>query len=107
MKYELAKQLKDAGFPMEEAQGLFMVKEPQDDSEEWFELGLGEVYWKPTLSELIEACGDLFQVLWKRSDGWITKCWSGGDDKMFNFHEALGSTPEEAVAKLWLAINKK
>lgn len=75
MIYKLAKQLKDGGFPKER---------------EWID---------PTLSELIEACGE------------------DADFKLQYFHNikkwvaemkgklGTGYPPEEAVAKLWLELN--
>jgi len=96
--YELAKKLKDAGFPQRE-------------------LTVGnhiDKYYEPTLSELIKACGDDFDLLRepfgnpednhfdvfyrafsKRSDLW---------SPIYVDVQGEGSTPEEAVAKLWLAL---
>jgi hypothetical protein len=61
-----------------------------------------EQVYVPTLSELIEACGDGFYSLerihpngtWKALAQWIAKSFTS-------------DTPDEAVAKLWLALNKK
>ena len=98
MNYKLAKELKDAGFPVE-----------------WFIFS-----WRyPTLSELIEACGDEFLELLKgyrtAKDypfvGW--KAWSTSeaakkrDNDDDGYIAGRGKTPEEAVARLWLALNKK
>lgn len=92
MTYELAKELKDAGFP-QTGKGNFYGGDGS---------ALGgttiDVVYKPTLSELIEACVD-FQSLIKRSS--IEFEARGSDDR------CLGLTPEEAVARLWLALNKK
>jgi hypothetical protein len=66
----------------------------------------------PSLSELVEACpkiiknhnGDLFLF----SLDWGSN-WQAGYswyDEEYEQH-GLGSTPEEAVANLWLALNKK
>lgn len=64
---------------------------------------------RPTLSELIEACGD--DVVLEKSSLRIKKYrWIAGEfitnigeiDRMF-----FGKTPEESVARLWLALNKK
>jgi len=52
------------------------------------------------LSSLIEACGDGYFTLSSHQSGWQAK--RGLEDKWIN-----GSTPEEAVAKLWLELNKK
>jgi len=97
MDYELAKELENAGFPQVLRSGRF---EPSED-------GLTVVYI-PTLSELIEACGEPFALythdgLWCAVDAdagnvqWEMDCVRGGE----------GSTPEEAVARLWLELNKK
>lgn len=100
MNYELAEQLRDAGFPKLELWDDNFSEKDKNINTEY------DNQYIPTLSELIEACGDLFQVLWKREDGWIAKSWINDEIKE-NYHEALGSTPEEAVARLWLVINKK
>ncbi len=84
MNYELAKQLKDAGFPQDEC--CVHGKSGHDH------------VFEPSLSELIEACGDEFHGLWRVMDEWFAKDARGLEIK--------GSTPEEAVAKLWLALNK-
>lgn len=58
-----------------------------------------EYVYIPTLNELIEACGDtIFFDLLKRSDGWIATD---------HYFRGEGSTPEEAVFNLCLAINNK
>jgi hypothetical protein len=94
MDYELAKQLKDAGFPQKEPNGfsglLAHVKGNADDS----------TYY-PTLEELIEACGDHFFTLELRNGGY--KRWEAHEAYYNNHHD--GSTPTEAVARLWLALN--
>ena len=59
----------------------------------------GFPYWtgeEPTLSELIEACGKGFWELTKYPSRWGAYEWKG--------REGSGSTPEEAVANLWLAL---
>lgn len=100
MDYGLAKKLKDAGFPQGGESVLRVLK---------FE-GKIKVYI-PTLSELIEACGDRLHVLWQDRDSnsweaseqWDHACQWHDDD----YAQGEGSTPEEAVAGLWLEINKK
>lgn len=66
------------------------------------ELVGNEILPCPTLSELIEACGDSFVNLTKSDKDWHCN-W-------FDDHEGentIGGTPEEAVANLWLALNRK
>lgn len=73
-------------------------------------------YKIPTLSELIEACGDKFGQLIKPSKKeWMAigiepkhkKCKECGQSELLvaiPFGE--GKTPEEAMSKLWLELNK-
>jgi hypothetical protein len=103
MNYELALKLKQAGFPQK---GF-----------EWdiVECVNGDAHFiegnPPTLSELIDLCGDdadgnrnidhPFSSLNLKSDmkTWEAECW-------FVYNKGVGLTPEEAVAKLWLALHK-
>lgn len=91
MNYELAKKLKDAGFPQK-------YEEKNDN---------GALPYTPTLSELIEACGYEFGGLIQyhkehKTDYWEAYSYQGMESKTVR-----GDTPEEAVANLWLELNKK
>ncbi len=101
--YKLAKELKDAGFPYkgnsyhtvypegEPIPKYFMQRVPEGDR------GIRV----PTLSELIEACGDDFGDLTRETDDrWIVH-------KSGTLLASQGGSPEEAVAHLWLALNKE
>lgn len=103
MNYELAKQLKDAGYEQKNSctvcphnlLGNFPIY-LNDILHYCYEAE--ELCYTPTLSELIEACGDEFFALSRLKEDWtVTK------ERFYS----NGSTPEEAVAKLWLALNKK
>ena len=78
--YELALLLKGAGFPREV------------NKKEWIKI--------PTLSELIEAIKG-YVVLERGKNYWI--CFLRENP----LGQENGDTPEEAVSKLWLALNKK
>lgn len=108
MNYELAKELKDAGFPQQKRivysrSGDFVNADiiPKD------------VHY-PTLSELIAACGEDFATLYYSYGEVEKREWeaksvmksSAGEYPIIQC-EGKGSTPEEAVARLWLALNKK
>lgn len=98
--YSLAKQLKDAGFPQIKAYGQYL---PDTES------GRIDVAYAPSLSELIEACGKDFNCLVHTTNGGVDsdkEFWSAGVDAI-SINWSNGHTPEEAVAKLWLALNKK
>lgn len=106
--YELAKKLKDAGFP-QEGEGKIRdevgrVHSANDDFTAYL----------PTLSELIEACGEHFVSLtyfgntvgpddlrgdWTATGIRNRSRWGDG-----RWDEAA-KTPTGAVAKLWLAMN--
>ncbi len=116
MNCELAKKLKEAGFP-------------NSDGWTYHDIDTNEEIWidelLPTLSELIEACGEDFGVLVLLSkedvekheyqkknnknyyctidiiEGW--RCV--GKDS--NVYYDGGSTPDEAVSNLWLALQNK
>lgn len=89
IEYPLAKELKDAGFPVKPWPTCDLL-EPWD-------------FYPPTLSELIEACGGLYFTLTKDAYGWTATVNNGEED----IGRGRGSTPEEAVARLRLALNKK
>ena len=101
--YELAKKLKNKGyilclFPYE----LLYNK---DRSSQFGAVTIdGELYFSPTLSQLIEACGDKFSDFTRidKEYGWQATAWK---DNWVNKQASLGSTPEEAVGNLWLALN--
>lgn len=95
--YELAKKLKDAGFPKD-------YTEWNDHDEEllektWYMYGKG---YSPTLSELIEVCGGTSVFRLTRDTE-----WEACVDPITGWVSGNGSTPEEAVANLWLELNKK
>jgi len=95
MDYELAKKLKEAGFPQKDRPFCVSTKMELDEKGEQVRC------YMPTLSELIEACGEMFINLSR--DTALKKEWfaSGCGDV-----SAFGSTPEEAVAELWIELNK-
>ena len=96
MTYELAKLLKDAGFS-QFGKGTWTY--PPDKIVTHY---TDRVY-DPTLSELIEACGETFDSLrrvgftdWQAEDRSYT-----GSGPVF-----CGNSTEEAVARLWLALHE-
>ncbi len=130
MDYKLAKKLNDGGFPNLGIYNHNYVEEPLNDplkpgwdkksvckycgeeikysSNGSFTMNYAEGcsvvsdYRFPTLSELIAACGDDFESLRMayqvNEKYWIVKRYT--TDEFFK-----GSTPEEAVSLLWLALN--
>ena len=106
MDYELAKQLKDAGFP-QRGFGMWWDGRVFTTKDIYSEL------YQPTLSELIEACGDELNIMQRccikeqyKFDGWcvaegidIDGAWEGIIVKDFSLIVA--------VAKFWLELNKK
>ena len=86
--YELAKKLKNAGFPQNIDYGNSFYEE-------------GEEVASPSLSELIEVCGNKFSNLERGTNGY----WKVQNNNE-PFIRCINSTPEEAVANLWLELNK-
>jgi len=104
MNYELAKQLFDSGFKNEGNDAERENHRIQDGSLHGTNFGV------PTLSELIEACGERFMQLSKVygvriSDHVSVPQWLAIAVHLKEY--VIGDTPEEAVARLWLAINSK
>ncbi len=100
MNYELAKKLKEAGFKQSGKGKVWYTS--SEDREQYFFDGEFEIrpVYIPTLSELIEACGE---------EDLILKCivkenWTA--EKLTGEY-GIGNTAEEAVANLWLELNKK
>lgn len=91
MNYELAKRLKDAKFP-------FVWSWITEDEE------LEKV---PVLSDLIEALGDRFYRLSKTTNDHRWLCEETRRQNNTPNRYAVGDTAEEAVASLWLDLNKK
>jgi len=109
MNYELAQELKDAGFPnikdLQHRQGREFIL--SDGSVPVYSLGNAENvtdWFIPILEELIEACGKQFDRLISYHD---TGDWEATSEKDSDgyFKSASGKTPTEAVARLWLALH--
>lgn len=89
MDYDLALKLKNAGFPQWENLGRIV---PQENGQERVSY--------PTLSELITACDDDIDLVVRSARSWASKIVG---TRIVKVH---GSTPEEAVASLWLELQK-
>lgn len=112
MDYELAKELKNAGFSQNmkgnEPYGMrLMEEEPHKPyvgpymTAVPIEKVIEATVRIPTLEELIEACGDGYFTLQSSQ-----LCWEAFRG-LTNTKFGRGSTPNKAVAKLWLLLNKK
>jgi hypothetical protein len=96
MKYEIAKELKEKGFPLA----------CTSYTTENYVFGLvvknGESIMYPLLDELIEACGDNLSYLKRMEVFNVT--WEAACNKMPGI-KVYEPTPEDAVARLWLSLN--
>jgi len=118
MNYKLAKQLKEAGFPEVECDCKATESNPEGICRY---MGSDKLCHTPTLSEIIKACGNDFESLnivkkempfrktisWRAyptEEAYFSKI--GGDCEVDCCGYETGETPEDAVAKLWLKLNK-
>ncbi len=107
ISYELALKLKEAGlkqwghsFAFKKEDGSNVLLTTLGNNIEAEKKGY---MYSPSLSELIEACGDKFYALESPLDGtgyWTAKANQVGVSEM-------GKTPEEVVSLLWLALQNK
>ena len=104
--YKLAKELKDAGFLFKRdaiwCESLYNTKPTEMDFETVWNKGKG--FYDPTLSELIEACESGTNPFVLESSLHPVKKWHA---VLVAQVDAYGETPEEAVVKLYIALNKK
>lgn len=107
ISYELAKELKNAGFPNIRI-GDYFEHRVGSHSDDYGGDSDYPCYCNqdklPTLSELIEACGEDFVSLERFNGGGFVA--NGCRDYDDDYTKKKGKTPEEAVARLWLALNK-
>ena len=90
ISFALAKKLKDAGFPQSE------FPRAQQKTVRYARM--------PTLSTLIETCGEGFGALGREPDRWVACEYVSERGEWSNAHE--GETPEDAVARLWLSLHQ-
>lgn len=107
MNYELALKLKKAWYPQNKMDGTIVNSGVFYEDENGTHL---DSAYAPTLSELIEACGDRFGSLTKniKQSVWYCTEVKGKDDYQYELVSGSErSSAEEAVANLWLSLNKK
>ena len=114
MTRDLARQLKNAGFPI----GAYRVGHifyPPEQGGEWSERSrhhgvtitpydldahmrdIRDGYYCPDIADLIDACGERFARLWVSTSIWTAE---SNDPR----RSELGNSAEEALAKLWLTL---
>lgn len=112
MDCALAKELYDAGFPKSPTFKC-CTDTPHIVCSETDGIARDSCHMKvdnsPTLSELIEACGEDFGALevmryTNQSPIWVAGAFINRDGEIEGGQQ--GTTPEEAVARLWLALKK-
>jgi hypothetical protein len=91
ISYQLARKLKDAGFPQSE-----LARAQQKAGYDYVSM--------PTLSTLIEACAENFGALGREYNCWLVCGYISERGEWKNAHK--GESPEEAVARLWLSIDQ-
>ena len=111
--YELAKKLKDAGFPQELTKQSGLTHWNSEWSCEFSAISQQDLLDKgfikvPTLSELIGVCGD-GTCLMDRGKDWqeydYPNKYLATNSSVPGHYKGFGLTHEEAVANLWLSLN--
>ncbi len=120
MTYDLVIDLKNAGYPQmwkdivsggkiyaikKGSGGIFLLS--TNDISLYNDYEKEGIVYIPSLSELIEACGRRFACLTLSNDGTFTAMDYDTFGRSSHSIQGSGSTPEEAVANLWLELNKK
>jgi hypothetical protein len=90
ISFELARKLKQAGFPQSE-----LARAQRKTGYDYVSM--------PGLAALIEACGRDFGALGRKGSSWMACGYIAQYGEWKNIHTA--DTAEDAVARLWLSIN--
>lgn len=112
LSYELAKKIQDSGFEYKPRLHAMILPDNSILTLGTTDEEAKDGIYEPLLSELIEACGDFpnqFSLYGRDKDRWET---SMIPTQIFGALlkatiTEYGDTPEIAVAKLWLELNKK
>lgn len=109
ISFELAKRLKEAGLPQKSLGRFKMWIDPDGLVTDYTETQHLDAIYLPTLSELIEWCGEEFISVNRAFDDEGVAQWYAVSQKMtIPSDDKLGfSTPEEAVAELGIALHTK
>ena len=108
MDYELAKKLKEAGYPQIRIGEHFnhRVGSHSDDYGGSSDAPCDCLQDRfPTLEELIQACGDEFGALVRKNGSWCAIRMTdleNADERGY-----IGKTPAEALCRLWLVLKSK
>ena len=129
LTYEQCLELKEAGFPQElkYGDGFYPIHESRNTrvitlhgSEHAYRCGPGRCGCEctycypyacknglkiPTLEELIDACGEHLSELGRLGEDGLFKWYAEENNRELTRHYA--ATPSEAIANLWLALQKK
>jgi hypothetical protein len=92
ISYQLAKKLKEAGFPQSE-----LARAQRRAGYDYVSM--------PAPSTLIEACKENFGALVREPDCWVACEYISERGRWANAHEA--ESAEDAVARLWLSLNQR
>jgi hypothetical protein len=123
ISYELALKLKNAGFPQEWKDNHNVITNDKECDNPNCLKGHKTLYCHsahlPILEELIEACREEYFSLMKSkyrigsgthswsAEGKTKNTWITSEHDNSEIVTVFGPTPSEAVANLWLKLNKK
>lgn len=105
MTYELLKRLKDSGFPMQrvaiEPGREIPLKRPAVVFSRSAATAEAGIFYVPSLSDLMEACGNHLRNMFRVQDGWACN-QRQPRAKGEATAETRGETLHDALAELWL-----
>ncbi len=107
MNPELSKQLKASGFPIKEY-------DPQVRPDGSLFVDNYKTYFTPTISELLEVLGTEFYMLFQINEDkeleagarWGARSFNQDGNRVGGLY-GRGETPIEAIAGLWLALQRR
>ena len=106
MTYETLKRLKDSGFPLQqvavEAGREVALERPAVVFSGATSVAEAGIYYVPSLSDLVEACGTRLQSMSRVPEGWECSQGSHGRGEA-KAAKTRGATLFDALAELWLA----
>ncbi len=112
MTYEMLKRLKESGFPLQrvsfEVGQEVSLARPAVVFSGSTSVAEAGIYYVPSLSDLVEACGNHLQAMSRVPDGWeCSRQPHGRREAAGGPASTRGATLIDALAELWLTGRRR